>query len=269
MTTRTDTQQVPGAGDAADAYTIEMCVDRILPPELRAQAAQNAIDENPENLPSERGVGVADVPIDELAAVIGKKWKNGRTLRVRFLDGNSVVQTKLQPFAHEWSKFANITLAFGNDPNAEIRISFKQPGSWSYIGTDALSIAKNQPTMNYGWLTPTTASDEYSRVVIHEFGHALGCIHEHQNPVANIPWDKDAVYRYYGGPPNNWTREQVDQNIFRRYSKSDTQFTTLDTKSIMLYAIDDKLTLGNYSVGWNKVLSPTDKTFIAKVYPKP
>jgi hypothetical protein len=269
MATRTATQKASGAHDTADVETIKMCVDRVLPPELRAEAAQNAIAENPDNLPPVRGVGVADVPIEEMAVLIGKKWKNGRTLRVRFLDGDPGVQQKVQPFAHEWSKYANITLEFGNDPNAEIRISFKQPGSWSYIGTDALSIAKTQPTMNYGWLTPTTASDEYSRVVIHEFGHALGCIHEHQNPTVDIPWDKEAVYRYYGGPPNNWPRATVDQNIFRRYSKGDTQFSAFDTKSIMLYAIDDKLTLGNYSVGWNKVLSPTDKTFIAKTYPKP
>ena len=38
--------------------------------------------------------------------------------------------------------------------------------------------------MNYGWLEPDTELREYQRVVRHEFGHALGMIHEHQNPAA-------------------------------------------------------------------------------------
>jgi serralysin len=39
-----------------------------------------------------------------------------------------------------------------------------------------------KPTMNYGWMTPDSSDDEVHRVVAHEFGHALGLIHEHQNP---------------------------------------------------------------------------------------
>jgi len=70
----------------------------------------------------------------------GKKWKNGRTLRVRFLDGQPAVQAKVKRFAQEWEKFANIKFDFGNDPDGEIRISFEQEGSWSYIGVDATTI---------------------------------------------------------------------------------------------------------------------------------
>jgi len=203
------------------------------------------------------------------AVIIGKLWKPGMTLRVRFLDGDPTVQQRLQPYAHEWSKYANIKFEFGNDPNAEIRISFKQRGSWSYLGTDALGIARNQATMNYGWLTPTTADDEYSRVVVHEFGHALACIHEHQNPAAEIPWDKPAVYRYYGGPPNNWTKQQVDINLFQTYDEETTNFSAFDPKSIMLYPVPNEFTIGDFEVGWNRVLSETDKQFIATNYPYP
>jgi hypothetical protein len=253
------------------AKIIKNCIDRDLPVDSMIEAMQKAIEENPANTPtlSARSVqpGVIPQPPLALAAITGKLWKPGRTLRVRFLDGDPVVQTRLQPFAHVWSQYANITFVFGNDPDAEIRISFLQPGSWSYIGTDALTIPKNQPTMNYGWLTKATADDEYSRVVTHEFGHSIGCIHEHQNPVADIPWDKPKVYQYYQGPPNNWTKEQVDVNLFQRYSADITQFSAFDRNSIMLYPVPNDLTIGDFEVGWNKMLSQTDEQFIATLYP--
>ncbi|MBD1846725.1 LysM peptidoglycan-binding domain-containing protein [Cyanobacteria bacterium FACHB-63] len=120
--------------------------------------------------------------------------------------------------------------------------------------------------MNYGWLKPDTSDEEYSRVVLHEFGHALGCIHEHQHSEAGIPWNRDAVYRYYM-EKNNWSREQVDINLFTHYSKDITQFSHFDTESIMLYAVPKELTTNGFEVGWNRYLSETDKAFMSAVYP--
>ncbi|HET9225354.1 MAG TPA: M12 family metallopeptidase [Thermoanaerobaculia bacterium] len=246
-----------------------VCLDPILPPELQVEAAERAIEENPSNLPIVRhrpGMGVAPSPF-QLALVTGKKWQNGRTLRVRFLEGIPQIQAKVKQFAMQWTQHANIKLEFGNDANAEIRIAFQRDGSWSYIGTDNLVIPKDQATMNYGWFTTSTPDEEIERTVVHEFGHALGCIHEHQHPNAGIPWDRDAVFKYYMGPPNNWTRAQVETNLFQRYSATTTQFSAFDTKSIMLYPVDQALTLGDFEIGWNKKLSDMDKEFIGVAYP--
>ncbi|MFH1085624.1 MAG: M12 family metallopeptidase [Chloroflexota bacterium] len=246
---------------------IRVCTDRILTGEQRRRAQERAAAENPTNA-SPPAAG-AEPDLRELALETRTLWRPGRTLRVHFLDGLPEVQAKVRQVAVEWMNHANIALEFVQDPNAEIRISFQaDDGSWSYIGTDALGISPSKPTMNFGWLEPGTDDIEYRRVVLHEFGHALGCIHEHQHPEAGIPWDKDAVYRRYGGPPNNWSRAEIDHNLFARYARDQTQFSQFDKQSIMLYAIPDNLTIGDYAVGWNTDLSPTDKAFIAAIYPR-
>ena len=211
-----------------------------------------------------------DVSLDEQlrgAVLTDQKWQPGQTLRVRFLDGDPLVQQKIEAVAHQWSHYINIQFAFSSDPDAEIRISCQPGGSWSYVGTGALLIAKDQPTMNYGWLKPDSSDEEYSSVVLHEFGHALGCIHEHQHPEAGIPWNQDAVYRYYMQPPNNWTKERIDHNLFTQYSRDITQFSQFDPQSIMLYSIAKELTTNGFEVGWNSQLSATDKAFMGQIYP--
>ncbi len=254
------------------ALAVKACIDRELPAELLVQAMHHAVHENPANAPAlNRRLlppGVSpDIPRAFLAAVTGKLWRPGRTLHVRFLDGDPRIHARVAQFAAQWSAHANIVFAFDNDPNAEIRISFRHQGSWSYIGTDALVIPPSQPTMNFGWLTLATPNDEIQRVVLHEFGHALGCIHEHQNPATEIPWDKEAVYAFYQGPPNYWNREQVDLNLFTRYAADLSQFSEFDPDSIMLYPIPNEFTVGDFSIGWNRTLSATDKSYIATLYP--
>jgi astacin (peptidase family M12A) len=198
-----------------------------------------------------------------------KLWENGRRLRVTYLDGISEVQQKVTAIAKEWEAVANLTLDFVNGGASEIRISFADEGfSYSAVGTDALTVPSSKPTMNYGWLEPDTSLREYQRVVRHEFGHALGMIHEHQNPAAQgqIPWDKPKVYAYYA--QQGWTKDDVDFNIFELYTEESTNHTTFDPTSIMEYAIPDSLTVGSYSIGWNTEFSPADIEFMRRQYPR-
>ncbi len=248
---------------------IHACIDRSLPPEMAFLAARTALRENPANAPAlrVRPGSRARVPKRELALITAKRWLPGRTLKVIFLDGQKEVQDRIVPYFHEWTNHANVHFEFGDDPRSEIQVSFKDPGSWSYLGTDALLMPDGQATMNYGWLAPWTDEEEYARVVLHEVGHALAAIHEHQHPEAGIPWNKPAVYQYYAGPPNNWDKDAVDRNLFQKYGKEITNYSAFDRQSIMLYPVPKEFTDGTFEVGWNRGLSATDKRFMGEMYP--
>lgn len=198
-----------------------------------------------------------------------KLWENGRTLRCKFIDGQADVQAKVAAIAKEWEDQANLKLDFVASGAADIRISFKQTGfSWSTMGTDALVVPSNEATMMFGWLEPNTSLREYQRVVRHEFGHAIGLIHEHQNPAALglIPWDKPKVYAHYA--QQGWSKKDTDFNIFDLYADDSTNHSAFDPTSIMEYAVPDALTIGSFAIGWNTELSPTDIVWTKKQYPK-
>jgi hypothetical protein len=122
--------------------------------------------------------------------------------------------------------------------------------------------------MNFGWLADDTDDTEYRRVVVHEFGHALAAIHEHQNPRGGLKWNVQAVYKTFSGPPNNWSKEAIDFNILQKYSIDQLNATEFDMDSIMLYSFPPELLKGGKGTPENTDLSAGDKKFIAKMYPK-
>ena len=252
-----------------------MCCDRILTGMEKIRAMEAALKESSKNRPprqpaSRRRFGASSMSAPlKMALEAGKKWADGRTLGVYFMDGSATQKAKVKEQAIKWSTFANIKLDFAaGRADAQIRISFvADDGSWSYIGTDCLGISKTKPTMNFGWLKDDTDATEYERVVEHEFGHALGAIHEHQNPKGGIQWNLPAVYAYFAGPPNRWSKEETDVNVISKYSVDQLNASTFDPDSIMLYQFDAALIKGNKPTRFNTTLSTGDKRFIRKQYP--
>jgi hypothetical protein len=248
-------------------------------PVARSASDQVATDERADNIRiTPLRPGVASLMMRGAAPRVGvmraaverhKLWENGRRLRITFLDGHPDVKTKVAAIAKEWEAVTNLRLDFVTSGRSEIRISFAEQGfSWSTVGTDAFLARSDEATMNYGWLEPNTSMREYERVVRHEFGHALGMIHEHQNPSAAgvIPWDKPKVYAYYA--QQGWSTSDVDDNIFDVYDEDTTNHTQFDPMSIMQYAVPDSLTVGSYAIGWNTTLSPLDLEFMRRQYPQ-
>lgn len=213
---------------------------------------------------------LAAVRRQKAALLLSRKWQSGEVITVAFLEGDAGLCERVASVAREWTRpgRANLQLRFVEGSDADIRIAFEQgAGSWSYLGTDCRRIAADKPTMNYGWLEPDSGEAELRRVVLHEFGHALGLIHEHQNPKGGIRWNKPAVYADLGKPPNNWSRETIDNNMFKAYDVSQVAATTVDPDSIMMYPIPKSWTLDGFSAGLNNDLSVHDDTLIANQYP--
>ena len=104
------------------------------------------------------------------------------------------------------------------------------------------------------------------RVVLHEFGHALGCIHEHQSPKFDRKWDTAKVIQYFAGSPNFWDSDGIKQNVLQKYSPQGINATEFDPDSIMLYMFDGNLfSDGLGGTNDNRALSKKDIAFIKTI----
>lgn len=197
-------------------------------------------------------------------------WEPGDTITIRFLDGSAALQARVRAAAKEWTEHANLRFGFVARGDADIRIAFASGrGSWSYVGRDCRQIAADRPTMNFGWLDDASSDEDVRSVVLHEFGHAIGLIHEHQNPKERIRWNRDAVIADLSGPPNNWDERTIEHNMFKAYAEDETIATSVDATSIMMYPIPSKWTEGGYfSSGFNSGLSRRDGDLARETYPR-
>ena len=210
--------------------------------------------------------------VARMALVASKRWGSGFVVRCRFMDGSAKMQKKVRTLCKEWEKFAKVTIKFVTRDPAEVRISFyADDGSWSAVGRDALNrsyFPVHQPTMNFGWVRDDSDAVEDRAVILHEFGHALGCIHEHQSPTFDRKWNKDAVYKYFQGPPNFWDKDGIDSIVLQKYSPRGILSSAFDPKSIMLYEFDAELFAdGKGPTNENTQLSTTDRGMIKRMYP--
>jgi serralysin len=103
--------------------------------------------------------------------------------------------------------------------------------------------------------------------VLHEFGHAIGLLHEQSYP-GGIKWKKtDEVYEWYQ-KTQGWDKEKVDAQVFKVSDVFYTNGTSYDSKSIMQYAVEAWQTTDGFFIGSNNELSTGDKALVSALYPK-
>ncbi len=222
----------------------------------------------------------AFLPVEEMGAELALfntyKWVNGQTLTIHFMGGihaadTAEIENKVRNYILMWQPHVNLSFQFTTDPGAHIRISFDGTANSSKIGKVALSVPVGTPTLYLGEITASTTDSRIQRLALHEFGHALGCIHEHQSPLSAIPWNKPQVYADLGGPPNNWPKARVDSNYFNLLDPRVCNTDVFDRNSIMIYQIKSTWVTDPSHVVMPapNTLSPEDIRFISKMYRKP
>jgi serralysin len=226
-------------------------------------------------------------------------WDNGKTIKVGFIKEsyeriiqrypNSTppdTQTTDSEYTNEKANWVQtviqkyivpiVGISFAWDiplNQSDIRISFTQNlGAFSMIGKGALNIEKDQPTMNLGWLDTLEDSTGkptagWGSVVVHEFCHALGMVHEHSREDASLNWNKQLIYDDLKKPPNNWDKDDVDGNIFNVISLTAlTNHSNYDKYSIMHYIFPSDYFSPPVTLPVNIQLSTLDKEWLNKVY---
>lgn len=158
-------------------------------------------------------------------------FKGGQTVYLAFegdIEKSKYVLGILKQYAFP---FINLKFKIGRNNDSTITIKTSPPaGPSSAISGNTTGIGTKTPTVTIYKLT--------QGVVLHEFGHAMGMFHEHQNPAPNNPiqWNKDQVYAYYIDR-QQWKKNAVDDQILNRRDKAKSLFTNWDKNSIMNYNI--------------------------------
>ena len=183
---------------------------------------------------------------------------HSRILTVEFLDGWKFrdERNSVEKAAREWVDECNIILKFVSSGRSDIRVKFddKATGAWHVkranvgapLGNREQHRASNEYTM---YLT----TDFSYGIALHEFGHALGLIHEHLSPqfAKYFEWKGKRVVERgeqraefykkiddaYGGSLSDG---DIDTN-FLVLNEIDEEKSSLDLASVMTYGISNKL----------------------------
>lgn len=214
-----------------------------------------------------------DVTKQGLAAYTDLMWSPGDVITVG-MDTSKIKTTrfvadKVKQYARVWETIANIQFSFVDDiSKAQVIIGFdNNDGSWSWVGRNVLYNIIRAKTMNYASFSNTTNEDEFKRIIVHEFGHVLGFIHEHQSPFGGIKWDTAKLYKYYA--KIGWDRKKVNEQVINKLAASTLTNSIYDKSSIMHYSVSADMTTDGSSIPQNTKLSLMDTAFAGVVYPFP
>lgn len=229
-------------------------------------AAAVAISVNPVNAP--RIAPTLHLEPLHIALLTSRYWgQRARTLRVRFLEKvDPDLSARILHHLNAWNAGgANISFALTTG-KSDVRITLKDEGYWSYLGTDVRLIPQDQPTMCLQDFSLATRESEYRRVVRHEAGHTLGFPHEHMRAALVARIDPAKAYAYFGRY-DGWDKQTVDEQVLTPLEDRQLFFTsTPDQDSIMCYQLPGTITKDRKPIRGGTDIDPADQSFANAIY---
>ena len=149
-----------------------------------------------------------------------------------------------------------------NGPCA-IRIRFTDHGySCSHLGLLNLS-GQDPNNLITMWLSLGGLNEHrMQRVVLHEFGHALGLDHQHQHPDSGIEWRESALRKSY----QDMSKEAIRFNFIDKVDR--LALIPYDRDSIMHYSVALRVAPNlTTPIEMKAVLSEGDKKLLISMYP--
>jgi hypothetical protein len=262
----------------AKARELIVCTPRPLPVYKRIEAATNAVRINPLNHPPghliARALGGAPPTPARIAVLVANRWPaTGVQLTVGFLDNPpSDLRKRILLHMNAWAQTANVNFT-ETKTNPQVRIArLNSPdnmaGYWSYVGTQILSIDKDEPTLNLQDFTMQTSESEFHRVVRHETGHTLGFPHEHMRRELVKKINREKAIALFMST-QGWSREEVIQQVLTPIEESSLLGTPhADPHSIMCYQIPGSITKNGMPIAGGLDIDKSDFAFAGSIYPK-
>jgi len=199
-----------------------------------------------------------------------------------------------------WKKGSKgtITVTFGTNSCS----GCSSDASWSMIGSECTN---SNPSTNLGFIDVPFSSFVYNKktypyadfkdatrnwcsdqktdcdpnyvpgaTILHEFGHAMGMLHEHQNNLFNsntIKLNKTKVIEYYNsiglGEEGAYTNMLEIYDCSKNKGLCNYDGSKFDPDSIMLYHLPDDFVIGPNPTKGNFKYSALDKEWLNKKYP--
>ncbi len=200
-----------------------------------------------------------------------------------------------------WKKGSKgtITVTFGTNSCS----GCSTDASWSMIASESNN---SNPSMNLGFIDPPFKDFAYNKktypytdfkdatrnwcsdqktdcdpnyggggcTCLHEFGHAMGMLHEHQNNLFNsntIKLNKTKVIEYYNsiglGQEGAYTNMLEIYDCSKNKGLCNYDGSKFDPDSIMLYHLPDDFVIGPNPTKGNFKYSKLDKEWLTKKYP--
>lgn len=196
-------------------------------------------------------------------------WDYPRTLGVAFSGGTVALREYIEFIVkRDWVSAISwdFSVPWGE---AEIRVELFGNGGYSYLGSSNLLIPQHTHTMRLGWAQEyfdLTRLEVVDALALHEFGHALGLVHEHQHPLHTIQWDVPQMFQELV-INQGWTEARVKHTYLNKFSLKDHTVDSFNNASIMIYSIPKNWTIDRKGVPWNSQVSQADKNFVKQLYP--